>query len=71
MDWSHVCLIYFQLLVDAGADVDSLTSYNETPLWLAIWKGHSEVAKMCIQENCKLNVPSNGCQVSCKIGNEL
>ena len=32
-----------QTLLDAGANINARTSFNENALWLAIWKGHTEV----------------------------
>jgi len=33
-----------QTLMRAGARINARTSFNENALWLAIWKGHTEVA---------------------------
>jgi ankyrin repeat protein len=52
-----------KLLLDKGADINIRTDYNETVLWLAVWKGHVNVCRLLIQKNCTLGVPSNGCQV--------
>lgn len=32
-----------ETLMRAGADINARTSFNENALWLAIWKGHTEV----------------------------
>ena len=47
-------------MLDPGSD---LTSVDATLIWLAAWKGHNDVARLVIQLNCDLNVPSNGCKV--------
>ncbi|KAK2157694.1 hypothetical protein LSH36_186g01074 [Paralvinella palmiformis] len=52
-----------ELLLDNGADINVLTDYNETALWLAVCKGHVSVSRLLIGRNCKIGVPSNGCQV--------
>ena len=52
-----------RLMLDAGSDVNNLTSVDETLIWLAAWKGHNDVARLVIRLNCDLNVPSNGCKV--------
>lgn len=55
-----------QKLLRAGANINARTSFNENALWLAIWKGHTEVPCMLIRQNIELDVPSNGCQVYVK-----
>ena len=52
-----------KMLSDYGADINQRTIYNETPLWLAVWKGHYDVTKWLIQHNCELDWPSNACGV--------
>jgi len=32
-----------ETLLAAGASINARTSFNENALWLAIWKGHTEV----------------------------
>lgn len=51
------------LLLNAGCNINLRTNENENALWLAAWKGHSEVAKLLIQHNIELDVATNACQV--------
>lgn len=50
-------------LLDAGAHIDQPTVFNETALWLAVWKNHYDVTKFLLQHNCELDSPSNACAV--------
>lgn len=55
-----------ETLLRAGALINARTAFNENALWLAIWKGHTQVPCMLIRNNIELDVPSNGCQVYIK-----
>lgn len=52
-----------QMLLQSGSNINVRTFYEETPLWLAAWKGHVDVCRLLLKKNCALNVPSNGCRV--------
>ena len=51
------------ILLQAGADINNRTQWNETLTWLAAWKGHSDVSRYVIQRNCDLDIASHGCHV--------
>ncbi len=44
LDWETVSLDRVKDLVEQGADVKA-KDYGETPLYLASWKGHTDVVK--------------------------
>lgn len=50
-------------LLDRGAEINRRTVYNENALWLAVWKDHTDAARVLIQNNVDLDPESNGCQV--------
>ena len=51
-------------LLEAGADVNITTIYNESALWLAAYKNQVEAAHLLITHaNPALDITSNGCQV--------
>ena len=52
-----------RLLLDHGSDINLLTMHNETALWLAVWRGHSDLVTMLLRLNCSINDCSNSCQV--------
>jgi ankyrin repeat protein len=48
-----------QLLLDRGADPNSLNSNNESPLHLASLRGHQDVAQLLIERGAEANSPDN------------
>lgn len=38
-----------QLLLDAGADVETPDNYGQSPFFMACWKGHGEVAALLLE----------------------
>ena len=52
-------LAQVKALLDKGANVDSKTRYNQTPLFFACDRGHLEIAKLLIARGASLNVKDN------------
>lgn len=46
-------------LLDKGADVNTKTRYESTPLFFACDRGHLEIARLLIERGAKLNVHDN------------
>lgn len=46
-------------LLDEGADVNTKTRYNSTPLFFACDRGHTEIARLLIERGADVNVKDN------------
>lgn len=54
-----------QTLLNAGASINARTSFNENALWLAIWKGHTEVISSNFTVNVQPSTPVCSHTTSC------